>query len=32
MRAAVISVGLKAPAPPNDRFGVGALPRFGETD
>ena len=32
MRTGVISVGLKAPAQPNNRFGVGALPKFGETD
>src|SRR6516162_10998855 len=32
MRTGVISVGLKAPAQPNKGFGVGALPKFGETD
>ena len=32
MRSGVISVGLKAPAQPNNRFGIGALPKFGETD
>src|SRR4029077_9768358 len=32
MRSGVISVGFKAPAQPNDRFGVGALPKFGDTD
>src|SRR6516162_1362830 len=32
MRIGEISVGLKAPAQPNNRFGVGAVPKFGETD
>ena len=32
MRNGIISVGLKAPAQPDNRFGVGALPKFGETD
>src|SRR5690242_6424997 len=32
MRTGVISVGLKAPAQPNNRFGVGALPKLGEAD
>jgi hypothetical protein len=32
MRIGVISVGFKAPAQPNNRFSVGALPKFGETD
>jgi len=32
MRTGVISVGFKAAAQPNRRFGVGALPKFGETD
>src|SRR6516225_2722338 len=32
MRTGVISVGLKAPVQPNNRFGVGALPKLGETD
>src|SRR4029077_7347699 len=32
MRIGVISVGLKAPAQTNNCFGVGAVPKFGETD
>ena len=32
MRTGVIWVGLKAPAQPNNRFGVCALPKFGLTD
>ena len=32
MRSGVISVGFKAPAQPNNRFGVGAVPKFGDTD
>src|SRR5215472_12507639 len=32
MRTGVISVGLKAPAQPSNRFGVGALPKFGDAD
>src|SRR5215475_9610857 len=31
MRKGVISVGFKASAQPNKRFGVGALPKFGLT-
>jgi hypothetical protein len=31
MRKGVISVGFKAPAQPNNRFGVGAVPKFGDT-
>ena len=32
LRNGVIWVGFKAPAQPNNRFGVGALPKFGLTD
>src|SRR6516164_7819992 len=32
MRHGIIAVGLKAAAQPNTRFGVGALPKFGEAD
>src|SRR3974390_3854723 len=32
MRTGAISVSLNAPAHPNKCFGVGALPKFGETD
>src|SRR6516225_7445007 len=32
MRHGIIAVGLKAPAQPNKRFGVAALPKFGKTD